>query len=149
MHTADRSPIGNWQDTALDNPRIPEMIEKGVKPPATIRVRHHVRYNCHGLTFGSRRASVLNSSIGTIIADDSYNEVEEEDVRPGDCVIYRSDQGEAQHSGIVLSIDPSGTPLVLSKWGVGGPEVFHPLRKGLPASYPLNDIRFFRIGTVP
>lgn len=46
---------------------------------------------------------------------------------PGDIVIYISNDGDIEHSGIVVEISPEGivrNPRVLSKWGTAH-EVIH------------------------
>lgn len=82
-------------------------------------------YNCHGLTFGSRRTQVGNAVL-PILADDGFEILKsEKDVRTGDVVIYSDRRGEVVHSGfIVFSKEIEivfGTttviPMVWSKWG--------------------------------
>lgn len=78
------------------------------------------RYNCHGLTFASRRTRVDNSDlpvdIGSLLLKDRYRQTP--DPAPGDVVVYRSptDDGSIEHSGVVLRIE-LGAVFVLSKWG--------------------------------
>jgi len=84
-------------------------------------------YNCHGLTFASRRTGIPRSSeVQKILAHDGYKLVRQDEAEPGDVVIYRmplSEGGEIHHSGIVVRRAQSGQsvilpdPLVLSKWG--------------------------------
>ncbi|MFZ0480103.1 MAG: hypothetical protein WAL71_13235 [Terriglobales bacterium] len=84
-------------------------------------------YNCHGLTFGSRRTQI-SPPIFSILEDDGFDKVaSEKDVRPGDIVIYSDVRGEVTHSGFVVwrkkvELVP-GThtviPMVWSKWGKG------------------------------
>jgi hypothetical protein len=74
------------------------------------------QYNCHGLTFASRRTWICKpSEISKILHDDSYEQIQRpEDVLPGDVVVYTR-EGDPEHSGIVVSISPE--IWVLSKWG--------------------------------
>jgi len=99
------------------------------------------QYNCHGLTFASRRTWIWKpSEIEKILKDDEYETVVElENVLPGDIVIYSQD-GDVEHSGIVLSVDP--VPLILSKWG-SSHEVIHKINE-CPYS---GSITFHRIRT--
>lgn len=86
-------------------------------------------YNCHGLTFASRRTQVDETSatsISKILDDDGFTEVPASQTRLGDVVVYYDDTGSAQHSGIVICRDEMNTPKVWSKWGKGY-EWFHPL----------------------
>jgi hypothetical protein len=91
-------------------------------------------YNCHGLTFASRR-TVIHSSpeIESILTDDGYVRVNWTEVKAGDIAIYRTSAAlgaEIHHSGIVVSRPkvPEGTikssPKILSKWGFSH-EVIH------------------------
>ena len=87
-------------------------------------------YNCHGLTFASRRTWIDDSSmIRNIIEDDCYELIKENDALPGDVVIYVADDGDVEHSGVVVRAKHAlELPLVCSKWGKGG-EVVHPVHK--------------------
>jgi hypothetical protein len=58
-------------------------------------------YNCHGLTFASRRTTV-GQTIIPILEDDGFDQVPEKEARPGDIVIYSSARGEVIHSGFVV-----------------------------------------------
>lgn len=84
-------------------------------------------YNCHGLTFGSRRTQVTDA-VYPILDDDGFDQLQsEKDVRPGDIVVYCSSRGEVVHSGFVVwrniveLVPGSKTvmPMVWSKWGKG------------------------------
>src|SRR5687767_9951314 len=46
-------------------------------------------YNCHGMTFASRRTGVFESRVvQQILNDDCYREVPEASVLPGDVILY-------------------------------------------------------------
>jgi hypothetical protein len=101
-------------------------------------------YNCHGLTFGSRRTQVdwTPATINMILKEDDFEEVPDRDVRVGNVVIYYGDDGKPEHSGIVVGKQREfDVPLIWSKWGKGQ-EVVHPLGAcewgGMPT-------RFYRI----
>lgn len=106
-----------------------------------------LRYNCHGLTFASRRTAIIESAtIQAIFLDDGYAEVDWQDVVAGDIAIYL-EQGDFSHSGIVVSVDRSGiVPViwVLSKWGHAH-EVVHKLHECPYAGQPDSEIRFWRM----
>jgi hypothetical protein len=116
--------------------------------------RRHVgpcnTYNCHGLTFGARRSSIL-SDVDMILEDDDYAAVEYGDVLPGDIVVYYSTgkkggvAGDPEHSGIVVERTLLNSIKVLSKWGYGDERV-HWLKE---CDYDVDDIRFFRINDHP
>lgn len=58
-------------------------------------------YNCHGLTFASRRTQISQpSEVAKILADDDYTEISLKNVMVGDIAIYKSDP----FSGRKLSI---------------------------------------------
>ncbi len=89
-------------------------------------------YNCHGLTFASRRARITdNAGIRAILEDDAWTEVREtKDVLPGDIVVYFAEDGDANHSGIVVANEaPLYVPVICSKWGSAG-EYIHNINVG-------------------
>lgn len=100
-------------------------------------------YNCHGLTFASRRTRLWEpASIRTILIEDGYSEIPRERASAGDVVLYTARSGEVEHSGVVLEVPPLPfLPMVLSKWG-GGPEVVHSIAA---CPYDSSNLRFYRI----
>jgi hypothetical protein len=77
-------------------------------------------YNCHGLTFGSRRTRIWDpAQVERILIDDGYIDVTELRVLPGDAAVYYGENGDIEHSGIVVEITPLGVPKILGKWGYG------------------------------
>jgi hypothetical protein len=111
-------------------------------PGITLRTEPSGIYNCHGLTFASRRAEVPCSAVPTVLREDEYDPVEPADVLPGDIVVYYSD-GDLEHSGVVLTRPrpPLNIPLVCSKWGCYS-EVIHSLNN---CPYDCGQVRYFRI----
>lgn len=99
-------------------------------------------YNCHGLTFGSRRSRIWDSQeIVKIIKEDDYAMVDNmNDVREGDVIVYYGDDGDVEHSGLVIG-KRSGFPLILSKWG-SGREAVHLFSQ---CPYKVDNVKFFRI----
>jgi hypothetical protein len=89
-------------------------------PHARKRSENTDMYNCHGMVFACRRTNIDDSNeVQKIIVEDDYIQVRNENVLPGDIIIYFSIDGDAEHSGIVIS-EPNNhflIPLVLSKWG--------------------------------
>lgn len=74
-------------------------------------------YNCHGLTFGARRTQIKDGAeVAKILREDGYRKLGDEVLYPGDIAIYTK-EGEISHSGIVMMIERSGKPWLLSKWG--------------------------------
>jgi hypothetical protein len=89
-------------------------------------------YNCHGLTFASRRTCILEEkAVDLILSDDGYHPITAQDVLPGDIVLYyEKDNHELAHSGIVVGAESLGGTRVisvLSKWGRYG-EYLHDLK---------------------
>ncbi len=64
-------------------------------------------YNCHGLTFASKRTGIFDDSIIELILKDEYTKIERHDVIIGDIVVYFSYDNnrkrEFDHSAIVVS----------------------------------------------
>ena len=95
---------------------------------ATFRTGPCGYYNCHGLTFASRRTRIWDpKEIKKIITEDGYVKINEAEVFPGDIIIYYT-TGDPQHSGVVLNVKQERNSimdiLILSKWGHGH-EVIH------------------------
>ncbi len=91
----------------------------GIHRPEDTRSSPTPCYNCHGLTFASRRTRIEETGeIHKILEEDKYIVIRPKDTLPGDIIIYYADDGDAEHSGIVLS-EPTrlGIPMVVSKWG--------------------------------
>lgn len=118
----------------------------GYGPRIEIRSSPNPRYNCHGMTFASRRTQVFETDeIEKILHDDKYEEVSLDEVLPGDVVLYFDESGyDIEHSGVVVTRPTPETlriPHVYSKWGKG-PEVIHPLN-GCP--YNPSRVRYYRV----
>jgi hypothetical protein len=77
-------------------------------------------YNCHGLTFASRRTGIYDiGALQTILGEDGYTEIDRANVLPGDIILYFGDDGDIEHSGVIIS-EPDKqlhVPKVFSKWG--------------------------------
>ena len=103
-------------------------------------------YNCFGMMFASRRCWVERiQDVITIIEDDNYREIELNTIRPGDLIVYYSDNGEPIHSGLIVEIINEHplllTPIVRSKWGCYG-ERKHNFND---CPYALSTKKYFRI----
>jgi hypothetical protein len=106
-------------------------------------------YNCHGLTFASRRTEIHDpQAVRMILREDDYKQISRPDLLVGDTVIY-VEQGDVSHSGIVVGVpqldaqilDPLAGVKVLSKWGEGQ-EVIHEVRD---CPYPADAHEFWRV----
>ena len=87
-------------------------------------------YNCMGMVFANRRVWVDPENLPMILDDDEYQKIAgEEQLQPGDVVVYRNSEGEVSHVGIVaqirVNIDQASWEItVLSQWSRDG-EYFH------------------------
>jgi len=135
----DRVPVlyGERLSAEAYKKQYPSSEHRPVGPCAT--------YNCHGLTFACRRASIWEiSEIQKILLDDEYVQIERKMVLTGDIAIYYStDAREPEHSGWVVRIDPALGPIILSKWGKAH-EVIHSVPN---CPYDAGNVRFYRINT--
>lgn len=103
-------------------------------------------YNCHGLTFASRRTEVTGSTgdVYSILEEDGFTPLPDPvKPQPGDVAVYVDRDGDITHTAIVIELRDGMGPWVWGKWGKG-PEAVHyvgvcPYRK-LGGS-----IRYFRI----
>src|SRR6267142_1944590 len=101
---------------------------KGKYPRAEFRTGAIPVFNCHGLTFASRRSGISDTrAISRILEDDHYERISREDVSAGDIILYVSgEDGDFEHSGVITDAPkpPLFVPKVWSKWGFGA-EVIH------------------------
>ena len=108
-------------------------------------------YNCHGLTFGSRRTSVYESPL-FVLGEDGFEQIPERDTRVGDIVVYFDSNGAESHTGIVIGEEYLGAgdtlqsrggrlPLIWSKWAKG-PEFVHTVGN---CPYDASTVRYFRL----
>jgi hypothetical protein len=122
LATKDNSHIKNRIGTKGRNQQmIAHYINLPAKyPRALVRSANTDMYNCHGLVFASRRTNIDDPiEVKRILDRDEYDEINIDFVLPGDIIIYYSDDGDAEHSGIVIekSEKPFNIPRVISKWG--------------------------------
>ena len=103
----------------------PDWVER--KPPCGV-------YNCFGVVWASRRTAIYAEAlIELILSDDCYRPVrEDEDLRRGDLVLYRSQGHGILHVGQVIELreleggqGQRPIPWVLSKLGDSLGEVVH------------------------
>lgn len=139
LHTRLENPISNRLDRRAAAVGLNAAVADCVKRyPSALhrRVGPCASFNCHGLTFGSRRTWIDGSNqIDGILSDDEYSVVANKDVLPGDIAIYKQ-AGQIEHSGIVVQIVDGlvKQPKILSKWG-NLHEVVH-----LPRDCPYSDM---------
>lgn len=118
--------------------------------PRAVRRSATATYNCIGMVVANRRAWVEPADLQRVLLEDGFRRRPGPDqVQPGDVVVYRDDEGEVAHAGVILEVlwtieealpfEKGDRFRVLSKWGEGGeyehnltdvPSVF-----GKPAEY--------------
>lgn len=151
LETANLNPIINQQSFAKMSPtdianrresfrkRFIGAIERRANPTSI--------YNCHGLTFASKRTGIEDTTqIRKILRDDRYRLVDNAEMMAGDVILYLGPKGEIDHSGIV--VERNAVPIlsiVLSKWG-NYTEYLHPIMQC--EYYAHENIEFHRVDWV-
>lgn len=147
METAQTNHIPNLQATEIYPYEMADFpaIEQRWGQPIARRSGPTARYNCHGLTFASRRTGVFESPvIQMILDDDGYQEVAPQDVLAGDVILYFGEDADVEHSGIIISPPARqlfGIPVVISKWGKYA-ELVHWANR---CPYSFARVRYYRV----
>jgi hypothetical protein len=141
LDTSKRRGIDNHQDSEITEPhRRWFRTLPSLHPNAISRTDPSPLFNCHGLTFASWRTKIVDwKNIQKILTDDAWVEIPLNRVLPGDIVIYFDEDGDANHSGIVIEgVGANIIPKICSKWGYAGkflhwlndvPEFYGPVHK--------------------
>lgn len=124
--------------------RIPN-VQRGTRPPASMAAARDIvigkhptaemrslrsEYNCVGLVFASRRTHIEPEHVEMILREDGFRRVQREaDLEIGDVVVYRTDDRQISHVGLIANIAVvleygQREITVLSQWGADG-EYFH------------------------
>lgn len=149
LATRKRNHIKNFQcRDGLTKHALSQVADQENRGQSIIKKRAEATalYNCHGLTFASRRTQIDDpAAIRLILDDDNYEEVSKKDVLPGDIILYCSPNGDIEHSGIVVGAptDRLEQPRIVSKWGIG-PEFVHSATM-VNGEYDLTNIRYYRM----
>jgi hypothetical protein len=147
LDTAEGQPIPNKQEKEIGQPLAAAALEANAsQAPFVLRAKAHPAYNCHGLTFASKRSAIYaDADVLRILKEDGYKQIPTRDALPGDVAIYWAGTS-IEHSAIVVRA-PEGliAPDVISKWGVIGPEVIHPATNCGLCGYTVSDIRYYRM----
>lgn len=133
----------------LDDAGTHEFLEKyGNRVCSAFKRRcEHISpiYNCHGLTFASRRTGIFdNEVLEQILQDDGYVQLRTEQVLPGDVILYFGPENDIEHSGIVIEPPTAlnlNVPLVLSKWG----RLLEGVHLANRCPYNFSNTRYYRI----
>lgn len=145
VQTRKGNNIKNFQPSCISNFMSKQIYNEAKKYGAIIiRTSPIPYYNCHGMTFASRRTCIEETKeINQILLDDNYEEILMNSTLPGDIIIYYADDGDVEHSGIVIS-EPDeflGIPIIVSKWGCFS-EVVHAANN---SPYFFRNAKFYRI----
>jgi hypothetical protein len=103
-------------------------------------------YNCHGLTFASRRTGISDPAvIQKILTEDNYQQITDRStLYPGDIALYINPlNNDIEHSGVVVDASPTD-PLrlrILSKWG-SSYEFIHNIGE---CPYDASNVVFYRM----
>ena len=123
LQTATGHDIPHTQNSELDESEVRKLplFYKKYGPDLVERTAPTGFYNCHGMTFASRRAWVYGEGniINFILQDDSYEEVPQSVVLPGDIILYFGEGNEGViHSGVVVEVSQflRGIYKIYSKW---------------------------------
>lgn len=77
-----------------------------------------VEANCHGWVFLDAQFLIPGEAVQQILDDNSYELTPEP--KAGDVIIYRDDNRNIVHSGLVRGVLNDGTVIIESKWGTEG-----------------------------
>lgn len=84
--------------------------------------------NCHGWVFTRGRYIIDERAVEMILADNGYFIVV--DPTPGDIIVYRDQEGEIVHTGLVRAVEDGGVTWIESKWGIGRRYIHQPEDQG-------------------
>ncbi|RLB99584.1 MAG: hypothetical protein DRI57_33400 [Deltaproteobacteria bacterium] len=147
FETRKGTPIRNAQSLKISRFQQSQFSEYSRYDVLAVRTQPTGYYNCHGMTFGSRRVEIISSKeIDKILTEDDYEEIDpkKENILPGDVIMYFS-EGDFEHSGIVLNVpsknDYIKIPVVCSKWGCWS-EVIHYANN---CPYDFSQTKYYRI----
>ena len=81
--------------------------------------------NCHGWVFLDGQYLISGEAVQRILDDNGYEVVEE--ALAGDVIVYRDDDQNIVHTGVVRGVLDDGTIIIESKWGTEGVFLHNPL----------------------
>lgn len=127
-------PLVTRKGTRIDNEQRRPQAPASMKAAIAIHTANHPtlklrslssEYNCVGLVFASRRTFVDIKELSMILREDGFRIVEQQEVQPGDVLVYKDGAGDIVHIAIVLKHDAnpktaSWVTKVLSQWGADG-----------------------------
>ncbi|MFO0903276.1 MAG: hypothetical protein U0939_09770 [Pirellulales bacterium] len=106
-------------DQAGDDPEA--LVDPLALVPEPYRLRVIIAHseaspaNCHGWVFTGGKFLVQSRYVDRILEDNDYHVVSQP--RVGDLIIYRNEEQEPVHTGLVKAVGNDGFVLIESKWG--------------------------------
>lgn len=137
--TGPAIPLSTRKGTDIPNEQLSPLLQVKLQAAQDMHLKAHPDararslsslYNCMGMVFASRRTCIQPEHLRMILEDDGLRRVSNKgDLQHGDIVVYRDDEGEVSHVGIVADVkadlaNATWEVLVLSQWGRHG-EYFH------------------------
>jgi hypothetical protein len=144
--TSKKVSISNEQYPGLERDKLFEanvIALQKTYPDLIIRNIPTDCYNCHGMTFASRRTGIYEpEEIKKILEHDNYKLINNiEDVLPGDVIIYYAPDGDIEHSGLIIEkANELKVPKVLSKWGM----LYEVIHYAFLCPYNTENIHYYR-----
>ena len=89
--------------------------------------------NCHGWVFLDGQYLISDEAVQRILDDNGYEVVDE--AMAGDVIIYRDDDRNIVHSGVVRGVLNDGTIIIESKWGTEGVFLHNPMDTPYTATF--------------
>ena len=125
LETSEGNEINNYQVFSLSAFERNSFKDYSKENYPTVKFRNSPSpiYNCHGMSFASKRTNIDKAQeIKKILEEDNYKQVDQKSTLPGDIVLYIDpDDGDIVHSGTVTSCIDDDKDLqyilVVSKWG--------------------------------
>ena len=125
LETSKGNPIDNYQIFEISQFEKSQFGDFSVYnyPFAKYRTSPSPIYNCHGMSFASRRTNIDKSTeIRKILLDDGYEKIDQKQTLEGDLVLYISpENGDIEHSATIIkaehTVNNISTIFVVSKWG--------------------------------
>lgn len=147
LETSEKNKIANTQSQEIYPYEMKEL--ESIEPNRGKFIEHRTGptpiYNCHGMTFASRRTGISESSvIFQILKDDRYVEISKNEVIPGDIILYFGELNDVEHSGIIVSApreSPFKVAKVCSKWG----KYYEGIHWANNVPYDYTDIKYYRV----
>ena len=147
MDSAEANQIDNEQLDEIswfERNQFPQ-FERDFTLASEVCAESNPRFNCHGMTFASRRTGIFESSaLRQILKEDGYEEIQKGQVMPGDVIVYYSSDGDFEHSGLVVEPPTRqnlNVPRVRSKWAKYR-ELIHPANR---CPYDFSNAKYFRV----